>query len=123
MVRRLAALILPAALQDAGNQLAIAMGHDELPGNTYNVPLQPIGEASEPTHFGTSTLVTPGFEAIILEAQQGNYPDWPPEMISLAQTVIAGLIADFTDNEASASEHFDSVAAANGLERYAEVIG
>jgi hypothetical protein len=116
MVRRFAALILPVDLQDAGNQLAIAMGHDEAPGNTYNVPLCPIGE-SEPTHYGTSTLVTPGFETIILDAKQGFYPEWPPEMMALAQAVVPELIVGFADRDVVPGEHFDGVAAANGLER------
>ena len=118
MVRRLAALILPSALRDAGNQLAVALGHDEAdPPDTYNVPLYAIGESGEPTHFGTSTLVTPGFEAMIVAAKQGTYPEWPPEMLALAQAIIPDLISDFTDNDASPSAHFDATAAAQGLER------
>jgi hypothetical protein len=117
-MRRLAALILPAELRDAGNQLAVALGHDDAdPPDTYNVPLYAIGEVGEPTHFGTSTLVTPGFEVMISAAKQGTYPEWPSEMLTLAQAIIPDLIADFTENDASPSEHFDAVAAANGLER------
>lgn len=118
MVKRLATLILPSALRDAGNQLAVALGHDDAdPPDTYNVPLVPIGE-TEPTHYGTSTPVTEGFEAMILAAQQGSYDGLPAEIVPLAQSVIAGLLADFTSIDAIPGEHFDSVAAAQGLERY-----
>ncbi len=115
-MRRLAALILPAVMQDAGNQLSIALGHDVPPGDTYNVPLCPIGGGA-PTHYGTSTLVTAEFEAMIVAAKAGAYPEWPPEMMVLAHAVVPALIALFTDIDANPSEHFDAVAAANGLER------
>jgi hypothetical protein len=118
MVRRLAALILPSALRDAGNQLAAALGHDEAdPPNTYNVPLYPIGGGDEPTHFGTSTAVTEGFEDMILASQQGQYPEWPSELLTLAQSVVGGLASDFTGMDANAREHFDGFAASLGVER------
>ncbi len=116
-MRRLAALIVPAVLQDAGNQLSIALGHDVPPGDTYNVPLCAIGGGA-PTHYGTSTLVTAEFEAMIVAAKSNIYPEWPPEMLVLAQAVVPELIADFTANLVPAGIHFDAVAAAHGLARW-----
>ncbi len=115
-MRQSAVLILTAALRDAGNQLAVAMGHDTAdPPNTYCVPLCPNGEGA-PTHYGTHTWVTDGFRATIEAAQGGTYPAWPPEMLALAQEVIGGLIASFEELDARApSEHFNAVAAGQGL--------
>jgi hypothetical protein len=112
-----AVLILPAALRDAGNQLAIALGHDVPPGDTYNVPLYPI-DGDEPTHWGTHTFATAKFVTDVTAAQQGQYPDGiNPEA---AGVVVAALLASFAPlDEVSPGEHFDSVAAANGLERRA----
>ena len=123
MVRRLATLILPAELRDAGNQLAAALGHDmaDTP-NTYHIPLHSIGLGDTPTHYATSVLVTPEFEATIIAAQDGHYDDIPPQLVPLAETVIGGLIAAFEHHDVNATAHLNMTAAAHGLERRAEDI-
>lgn len=114
-----AVLILPAALRDAGNQLAVALGHDQAdPPDTYSVALCLIG-GSEPTHYGCHAWVTDGFKATIENAQQGQHPEGiDPE---LAAPVVAALIVSFQPaGSVSPTEHFNSVATAQGLERYVE---
>ena len=113
-----AVLILPAALRDAGNQLAVAMGHDGAQEpNTYNIPLSADG-TGEPTHYGTHAWATDAFRVTIEAAKGGNYP---PGM-EAAAPVVEALIASFRyRKDTDASEHFDSVAASNGLERRQEV--
>lgn len=115
-MRQSAVLILPAALRDAGNQLAAAMGHDTAdPPNTYCVPLCPNGDG-DPTHYGTHTWVTPEFAAMINSAKLGIYPPWQPELVVLAQSVVGGLIGSFEPLDARApSDHFNAVAAENGF--------
>lgn len=115
-MRSSAVMILPAAMRDAGNQLAIALGHDVAPGNTYNIPFRAIG-GSDPTHYGTHTLVTEGFRQTIEAAQGGAYPAWPPELLALAQSVVPHLITSFKGvDEMAATEHVAEVLAANDLE-------
>lgn len=111
-----AVLILPAAQRDAGNQLAIAMGHDVPPGSTYSVPLSPIG-GGQPTHYGCRADVTEAFKATIEAAQQGSFP----EHLEGAAPVVAALIASFLAKPLpySPAEHFEGVAHQNGLEIYA----
>lgn len=110
-----AVLILPAALRDAGNQLAVALGHDQAdPPDTYSVALCLIG-GSEPTHYGCHAWVTDGFKATIENAQQGQYPEGiDPE---LAAPVVAALVVSFQPaGEIDASAHFEAVIASLGLE-------
>jgi len=107
-------LILPAALREAGSQLAISMGHDVPPGDTFSVALVPIG-GSEPTHYGCHTWATEAFKATIEAALQGNFP----EGLEGAAPVVAALIASFVARgKTEPSAQFDGVAAANGLERW-----
>lgn len=99
-------LIIPAALRDAGNQVAEAMGWGT--GN-YSVPLSPAG--SEPaTHYGLHAWASEQFKAWV----EGTEP--LPEGMEAAQPVIDALIYSFRADLMNA-EHFDTVAAANNLQR------
>lgn len=113
-------MILPAELQAAGNLLAIALGHDGSgpPGRTFMLPLAPA-ESEAPTHYGCEATATDTFKAIIEAAQQGQYPEGIDHEI--AGPVVAALIVSFQPvGSVSPTEHFNSVAAAQGLERYVE---
>lgn len=116
-MRSSAVLILPAVARDAGNALAIALGHDVPPGNTYNIPFATSGGDGSPTHYGTHTLVTDDFQQMIVAAKGGNYPAWPAELLALAQSVVPQLIASFKGvDDMPAPDHVAEVLAANGLE-------
>lgn len=110
-----AVLILPAALQSSGNQLAIAMGHDVEPGSTYSVPLSADGQ--EPaTHYGCHAWVTNAFIAILQGAAQGQIPPGlDPEQVA---SVLGALISSI-GSELAPRAHFDAVLAANNLQEIA----
>jgi hypothetical protein len=112
-----AVLILPADLRDAGNALSVAMGH----GSTYKIPLAPP-ESAEPTHYGTHSMVSTSFQEMIEAAKLGEWPEhFTPEMIALAEPVVAALITSFVpDGEAAIGERLPSVAAAHGLTQHLE---
>jgi hypothetical protein len=110
-----AVLILPALHQNAGNQLAIAMGHDEPPGRTYCVPLSPTGSYPA-THYGCHAWVTEGFVQTLAGAAQGNVPDGLDGQ--LVATVLGNLISSMIPaDQVEARPHFDSVLTANGLQQ------
>lgn len=114
-----AVLILPAALRSAGNELAVAMGHDQAPGRTYSVPLSGNGQ-SPATHYGTHAWVSEAFVATLQGAAQGQIPQGLNEQ--LVASVLGGLISS-VGSELPAREHFDSVLTANGLkEVHAQVL-
>jgi hypothetical protein len=116
-MRSSAVLILPADRRESGNQLAIALGHDVPPGNTYNIPFSTIGGDGSPTHYGTHTLVTDGFKQTIIDAKAGSYPAWPPELLALAQDVVPHLITSFKGvDDMPAPDHVNEVLATHGLE-------
>lgn len=106
-------LILPASLQQAGNNLAIAMGHDDPPGHTYCVPLS--GDGQEPaTHYGCHAWATEAFVSTIAGAAQGQMPQGLDA--ELVATVLGGLISSI-GSELTPREHFDATLAANGLQQ------
>lgn len=112
-------MIVPAALRETANRLACALGHDELPGSTYSVPLSADG-ADPATHYGCRTAAQPSFAAILAAAGGGSLPeiDWAAYDLSEADiaAVLAGLIANVRPAQ-QADGHFDDVLAAHGLMR------
>jgi hypothetical protein len=106
-------LILPVLYREAGNALAIALGHDVPPGNTYSVSLSSDGGAPA-THYGCHTWATAGFVDMIKAAANGAFPQIPgvsPEQIA----GLMGALVYSTETEASPLEHFDSVIARHDL--------
>lgn len=115
-----AVLILPAALRDAGNQIAVALGHDGAdPPDTYNVPLYPIGGGDEPTHYATHAWAQQKFKDDVEAAAAGTPPEgFTPEQAAAVTDVVAHLVYSFVPlGDIVAAAHFDSVASAHGLER------
>ena len=117
-------LILPAALRDLGNGVAVALGHDVAPGNTYSVGLSPTG--SEPaTHYGCHTWATDGFAVMIGILTSGIVPDGTSESLSTlalgvrAQhpSLASGLIWSELPAGTDAYQHCQTTIAANGLQR------
>lgn len=115
------ALILPAAHRSTGNGIAVALGHDEAPGNTYSVPLSATG-AEPATHYGARTWASPGFVLMIEIASTGAVPDGTsPELAAMALGIraqhpdaMAALIADARETDQPAA-HWDDVLAGHGL--------
>jgi hypothetical protein len=114
-------LTLPAAHRDSGNAIAVALGHDVAPGNTYSVPLSADG-VEPATHYGCRTWASPGFVAAIEIARNGVVPDGTaPQIAAMGLSIraqhpetLAALIADARETDA-AYEHWSDVLAAHGL--------
>jgi hypothetical protein len=110
-------LILPAALQSAGNALSIVLGHGP---DTYSVPLC-TGETV--THYGAHAWVQPEFIATIQAASQGALPaslttldeegDPPISPADLA-AILSGLILSVREG-GDPHEHWQETLVANGL--------
>lgn len=102
-------LILPAALRDAGNALAEAMGWGSC---NYSVPLSADGQ--EPaTHYGLHAWVADTFLSLLEAAGEGIMPeglDYPAEDFA---SVVGALIASFRDDSTG---HFADVIEANSLQ-------
>lgn len=122
-------LILPAALRALGNGVAVALGHDVAPGNTYVIGLAPTGE--EPaTHYGCHTWATDGFAVMIGIVTSGIVPDGTStELSTMALGVRAqhpslasGLIWSELPSGTDAYQHFQTTIAANSLQRINGVI-
>ena len=72
------ALMVPDALREKGNLLACALGHDQLPGNTFSVEVSTSG-GYPPTHFACHSWVQPSFIELLAQVGQGELPaeiDW-----------------------------------------------
>lgn len=113
-------LILPADKQSVGNAVAIALGHDQPPGQTYTVPLSPTG-ASPATHYGCNTWATDGFvEAIQAgKAQTGLPPaDWAS--VGLTESDVFAMCHDLeisVRNDGEHQGHFSDAIAGLGLQK------
>jgi hypothetical protein len=112
-----AVLILPAALQTAGNALSVALGHGP---DTYSIPLC-TGEAV--THFGAHAWVQQSFVDTIQAAATGTLPDSlttldedgnPPISPADLQAILTSLILSVREG-GDPQEHWQSVLTANGL--------
>lgn len=114
-------LILPAEHRDAGNAIAIALGHDVEPGYTYSVPLSATG-VEPATHYGCRAWVQRGFALLVAMAQGTQPPEGTaPDLIAMAQSVaaqwsdtIAALIADVRETS-EPYQHWMDVLGAHGL--------
>ena len=108
-------LILPAHLRDAGNRVACALGHDELPGHTYSVPLT-TGEGV--THYGCHTWAQQSFVDLLSAAAGGELPDLPWADYGLTEAdvvdVVEALIASYRIG-AAPREHWVEVLVEHGL--------
>ena len=112
-----AVLILPAALQSAGNALSLALGHGP---DTYSIPLC---TGSVVTHYGAHAWVQQSFIDQIQNASQGLIPSElmtldeegnPPISLADLQAVISNLIIT-TQEGGDPQTHWQSTLAANGL--------
>ena len=113
-------LLIPAALQDRANRLSCALGYDELPGNTYSVPLSADG--SEPaTHYGCRSQAKQEFIDILEGAASGSLPDGLDlAAFDLTPTDVAPIMGALIWDARPADQmegHFDAVTAAHGLQR------
>lgn len=115
-------LILPDEHASTGNQVAVALGHDIAPGQTYSVPLSADG--SEPyTHYGARAQASPGFVVMLDIATTGNVPPGTDQALADAALAmrtaypdtVAALIYDVRNTE-EVSDHWSDVLAANGLQ-------
>lgn len=78
---RCVALAVPLYYQDDANRLAVCMGWDEPPGNTYVVELAlaTIGPEGPATHSACNTSASIGFIPMLKAAKSGSMPegvDW-----------------------------------------------
>ena len=116
-------LFLPIKHQESGNAVAIALGHDVPPGNTYSQSLSASGE--EPaTHVGCRTWATGGFVTTLQIAKGADHQGVPSDLVDLAMSVrdgypdmINALICDVRniDNAGDARQHWDDALATAGL--------
>lgn len=67
-------LILPAALAQRGNEVAVILGHDEPPGATFATPLSPTGDGDQ-THVISHSTARHGFLAQLAAMKAGQVPD------------------------------------------------
>lgn len=109
-------LILPAEYRDAGNALAVALGHDVKPGNTYSVPLSASGDAPA-THYGCHAWSTDEFVRTIDNAHAGNIPQGLP---SGTLKLLDALVSSAQPDTEESALHFEMVLAENNLQRIAE---
>jgi hypothetical protein len=103
-------LILPAAMRDAGNAVAEAMGWG--PDN-YSVPLSADGSAPA-THYGLHAWTDDQFKGWV----EGTAP--LPDGMDAAVPVIAALIASFRTS-GEPRQHFHEVLSANGLAQIVDI--
>lgn len=112
-----AVLILPAALQTAGNALSLALGHGP---ETYSIPLV-TGEVV--THYGAHAWVQQSFIDTIQAAATGTLPaalgEFDPTDL---QAILTSLILSVREG-GDPQEHWQSVLAANGLAVQQQEIG
>lgn len=114
-------LIVPALMQTKANYLSCALGYDEMPGNTYKVPLSANGELPI-THYGCRTAATEDFADILQNAGAGNLPgglDLAAFNLTVedVQDIMGALIYDVRP-ATQMTNHFPDVCAANNLARY-----
>ena len=72
------ALMVPDALREKGNLLACALGHDQLPGNTFSVEVSTSG-GYPATHYACHSWVQSSFIELLAQVGQGELPaeiDW-----------------------------------------------
>lgn len=110
-------LVLPKDQKDAGNAVAVALGHDVAPGNTYSVALSPSGSAPA-THYGCHTWARPEFIAQLQAAEQGSAPEIPGVDMP---TLMSVLVKSVMPEGANPVQHFMDVLKANGLTRIEEL--
>lgn len=112
-------IIVPAALKDKANYLSCAIGHDDMPGNTFSVPLSADG--SEPaTHYGCRTTAKQEFIDIMTGAETGQLPDvdWQDYNMNVQDIadILSQQILDVRD-AGEMSGHFGEVLELNSLKR------
>lgn len=112
---------VPADLQHKANAVAVALGHDVPPGNTYSVPISPTGEAPA-THFGCHTWATDEFVEAINAGKTGlSLPPAPWDLVGLTEAdvyeVCAASVMSVEDNNAVPLLHCETALAQNGLQR------
>ena len=115
-----ACAMVPAALRDNANALACALGYDEMPGNTFSIPLAPTSVAA-PTHYGFNTVATQAFVDDWTAVKGGNFP----QSIDLAavgltvgeaNAVAAAMMTDFPARSMpDTNDVFNAMASANGV--------
>lgn len=110
-------IIVPVALKDKANYLSCAIGHDDMPGNTFSVPLSADG--SKPvTHYGCRTTAKQEFLDIMTGAETGQLPDVDWSEYNLTEQDIADILTQQILDVRDASEmsgHFGDVIKASDL--------
>lgn len=110
-------IIVPAALKDKADYLSCAIGHDDMPGNTFSVPLSADG--SEPaTHYGCRTTAKQEFIDIMTGAETGQLPDVDWSEYNLTEQDITDILTQQILDVRDAGEmsvHFGDVMETHGL--------
>ena len=105
-------LLIPAASQAAGNQIAAGIGHGP---NNFSVPLSADG--SEPaTWFGCRTQAQESFIQMLTAAGEGTLPEIEGMTPIEVGTVLVQLQADVSTSE-DGYTHFERVLTEKGLQR------
>ena len=115
-----ACAVIPATLLDKANALACALGYDEMPGNTFSIPLAP-NAAAAPTHYAFNTVAMQSFVDDWQAASQGTFPagtdlaafglttqDASDVVAAMATSFVARVLPD-------SNATFDALIAAGGL--------
>lgn len=111
-------MIVPSELREKSNLLSCVLGHDELPGQTFSIPLSATGESA--THYGCRTAAKQDFVDLVADASDGILPDLPWGEYGLSQQDIADVLAALVMDIRPAGEmmgHFDAVLTEQGLSR------
>lgn len=107
-------LIVPAALMDDANSIAVSLGYDVAPGKTYSVPLS--GDGQQPaTHYGCHTWTDGAFAGMLSAALElGALPpiDWGDLDEARVLAVCDALTVSVRDDM---DQHFSDVIATAGL--------
>lgn len=111
-------IIVPAALRDKADYLSCAIGHDDMSGNTFSVPLSADG--IEPaTHYGCRTTAKQEFIDIMTGAETGQLPDVDWSEYNLTVQDIADILTQQILDVRDAGEmsgHFGNVLESHGLQ-------
>lgn len=113
-------LIVPAALQYAGNMLGESLGHG--PG-TYSIALAKESKSDVLTHYAAHSWVRPDFIQLIQAGQSGILPQelLDKGFTSVQVRLFLSEIIMSARNYGEPLEHFNSVLTSNSLVRYGSV--
>lgn len=108
-------LVVPAADRADANRLAVAMGWDTSPGDTFSVPLSADGDVPA-THYGCHTWAGPGFVATLSGAQDGSLPEVTWEDHGLTAGRVADVLASMLSHVQTGSVGFWTLTGAQDLQ-------